>query len=439
MRENEKKMPKKRKVLIITYYWPPAGGPGVQRWLKFVKYLPEFGYNPIILTVDEQYAEYPQQDKSLEQEILDSYNVFKTKSFKLFSFYKQLTNKNETPFSGFASEKKPSLIQKISRFIRGNFFIPDPRRTWNRYAYKKAEELIKTKQINTVITTGPPHSTHLIGLKLKKRLNINWIADLRDPWIDIYYYNKFYPIFFSKKLDSGYEKKVFKQANQIIIVSKSIKKLFAEKYPFSKEKLNILTNGFDEDDFKGINPVKSRLFTITYTGTVSDIYPFYTFIKAIKQLSSYNLKINLVGTIQEQFIKRIEEKGLKQMFNLIGRVSHNTALNYMFGADALLLLIPNTENSDGILTGKLFEYLISNKPIIALGPVDGDLAEIFIDTKSGTICDFNDSDCVTTVIKNLLNQHQNGIINKEINESVYQYTRKNITETLSNIINKFDT
>jgi glycosyltransferase involved in cell wall biosynthesis len=241
------------KILIITYYWPPAGGPGVQRWLKFAKYLPQHKIQPIILTVDPQYATYPIFDSSLEDEIQDDIKVIRTKSFELFSIYKKITGSDQVPYSGFATEENISFLQKISRFIRGNFFLPDPRKGWNKFALKAAKELIKKENIHLIITTGPPHSTHLIGNQLKKIYkNLNWTADFRDPWVDIFYYNKFYPTKFSKKIDTGFEKRTFENADKIIVVSNSMKVNYANKYSNQSHKIHVITNGYDPDDFREI-------------------------------------------------------------------------------------------------------------------------------------------------------------------------------------------
>ena len=185
------------KALIITYYWPPSGGAGIQRWLKFAKYLPEFGWQPVILTVNEQHAVYPLTDNSLEKEVANNITVYRTAATNWFRFYS--SNKAKVPSAGFASNLNNSIKGKISRFIRGNFFIPDPRRGWNKFAFAKACEIIEKENITTIITTSPPHSTQLIGLKLKKKFKeLKWIADLRDPWTDIYYYDMFYPTWIKK-------------------------------------------------------------------------------------------------------------------------------------------------------------------------------------------------------------------------------------------------
>ena len=181
-----------KKVLIISYYFPPSGGAGVQRWLKMLKYLPQYGVEPIVLTVDEKYASYPQVDKSLLDEIPSWLKIYKTKTREVLSLYKSVSPTKEIPYSGFANEPKPTFLQKMARFVRGNFFLPDPRKGWNRYAYQVACQIIEKEAVDAVITTSPPHSTQLLGIKLKKRFpNLTWLADLRDPWTDIYYNKDF--------------------------------------------------------------------------------------------------------------------------------------------------------------------------------------------------------------------------------------------------------
>ena len=263
-----------KKILIITYYWPPAGGPGVQRWLKFSKYLPEFGYDPIIITVDPEKAEYPIKDHTLEQDVRVGQNVYRTNCSGLYEYYKKLTKTQSAPYSGFVNEGVPSLKQKIARFIRGNFFLPDARRGWNKHAYRQAVQIIQKEKIDAVITTGPPMSTHLVGQKLKKRFHLHWIADFRDPWTDIYYYNKMYPTLIAKAIDRKYERNVLLNADQVITVSDYIKKqLAAKSSAIQASKINVIANGFDAEDFdrrmfsrlltRGLWPLTTRLIPLS--------------------------------------------------------------------------------------------------------------------------------------------------------------------------------
>jgi glycosyltransferase involved in cell wall biosynthesis len=217
-----------QKILIITYYWPPSGGAGVQRWVKLVKYLSVHNIEIHVLTVDEQYASYTMTDYSMLSDIPNNIHIHKTKSFEPINIYGKIFGKNKIPSSGFSNVDNTSLKQRTVNFLRSNLFIPDPRKFWNYFAIKKAKELIKKNRIEVVITSSPPHSTQLIGIKLKKMLQIKWIADLRDPWTDIYYYPLLNHSRLSKKFDQYFEKKTLEYSDAIITVSESLKNLFAK-------------------------------------------------------------------------------------------------------------------------------------------------------------------------------------------------------------------
>jgi len=379
------------KVLIITYYWPPSGGAGVQRWLKFSKYLPEYGWEPLILTVDPLFAAYPVTDNSLTAELPDSLRVYSTPATDYFAIYKK--DRSKIPTAGFANSVDSTLKGKVLRFIRGNFFLPDPRKGWNKYAFKKACELIEKEDIKHIITTSPPHSTQLTGLKIKSRYpGIKWIADLRDPWTDIYYYKQFYPTVLSKWIDSVYERRVLENADKIITVGESLKKLFSGKVSGIGNKIEVITNGYDESDFNGFRETTPERFTLTYVGTLSDIYPVTGLIAALNNFRNEggDFILRFVGTVsdktREQIVKGIPESSL----DFIPYVIHNDAVNFMKSSSLLLLIIPSHQSNKSIITGKLFEYLASGKPVLCLGPSDGDAAEIIRSAEAGNTFDYAD-------------------------------------------------
>lgn len=418
-----------KKVLIITYYWPPSGGAGVQRWLKFAKYLPEFGWQPVVLTVDPEFASYPQRDESLLAEVSSDCLVHKTKSFELYNLYKIISRKKEVPYGGFANESKESLLQKVSKFFRGNFLLPDPRKGWNKYALRKAKELIREFDIDTVVTTSPPHSTQLIGLALKRRFKtIRWVADLRDPWTDIYYYNQFKHTAIARKIDQNYERHVVENADLLISVSEDVKRIFADKsaQPVS-DKTMVIPNGFDSEDFRvGELPTEKKK-VITYTGTISEAYDVDSLLAALLQLGgewSQKLLIRFVGKIPSTIASRFGETGFE--VELVGYVDHQKSIEYLFRSDLLLLVIPKVTNNKGILTGKFFEYLASQKPVLAIGPIDGDLAQIIAETGCGSIFDYSDSEGMKRFVVQVL--AQNETVTKS--EKVNQYSRKELTRKL---------
>jgi glycosyltransferase involved in cell wall biosynthesis len=426
-----------KKVLIITYYWPPSGGAGVQRWVKFVKYLVRMNYEPLVLTVHPDSATYPQTDPTLVADIPENVQVFYAKSFELYSLYKKLSSNKEVPYGGFANTNKLDFKEKVIRFIRGNFFIPDPRKGWNKYAIAKAKELIRIHQIDTVITTSPPHSTQLIGLHLQKVLNVKWVADLRDPWTDIYYFNQMYPAFIARQIQKKLEKKVLVNADRVITVSEELKKLFSGKADNISPKIKVIPNGFDTADFQGTNKtVHPDVFYISYVGTISNEYTLTGFIKALvdlpKEIRS-KLRIRFIGKMPSELIERFENAKLTELIELTGYVPHHKAIEFLFSSDMLLLIIPDVKNNEGILTGKLFEYLASQKPILLIGPEKGDAAKIVRETNSGVICGYNDHQKIKEdIIRNFELKHSGKL--KSASSGYMKYSRENLTKKLVEVL-----
>lgn len=367
-----------KKILIISYYWPPAGGAGVQRWLKFSKYLPEFGWKPVILTVDPEKGTYPQRDESLENEVGEGIEVHRTDSFEPLQIYAKLVGKDRVPYGGFSNEKSNS---KLSRFLRGNFFIPDARRGWNRFAYERALKIIKDGSIDAVVTTGPPHSTHLIGLKLKKNEGIKWLADLRDPWTDIYYNEQMIRTEWAKRQDERYEKAVLHAADLCITASHGFAELFSEKV---KREYHVITNGYDEGETDSVEGQKQNdRLVISYTGTMAESYDPGAFFRALKSLDN-PFEVRIAGSVSDGIKRQVKESGLESSIAYLGYLPHDAALQEMKAADLLLLITPKVDNAKGIIPGKLFEYLSTGNPILAITEnLNGDVAEILKETGAG--------------------------------------------------------
>ena len=427
-----------KKVLLITYYFPPSGGAGVQRWLKTIKYLPEFGVEAIVLTVDPAVASYPQVDESLCADVPSSLKVYTTKTKEILSLYKRVSPKREVPYGGFANEPNPNLIQKISRFIRGNFFLPDPRRGWNKYALAKAKEIIESEGITTVITTSPPHSTQLIGLELKKQYpNINWVADLRDPWTDIYYNSDLYPTSWAQRRNLKYERSVLLCADQIITVSEDCKRLFAEKADVA-EKIAVVPNGYDEKDFINSTIINKKEkitpnYSLTVINTSSLLTPNYILsyvgvwapqydLEPLKSLvqGRKDILLRFVGVVSEEIQQEIKSWGVQAEF--IPYVSHKQAIAYMRASDALLLFIPNVPNNEGILTGKLFEYLASGRKILLFGPENGDAMHLISECGAGAC--YTENFC----LDKFLNQDYTG------NDHIKLYSRRALAQKIVSLL-----
>jgi len=428
-----------KKVLIITYYWPPSGGAGVQRMLKFVKYFPQFEIEPIVITVDESKASYQIIDKTLIDDIPSNVRVYRTSTFEPFEFYKIIGNKKEIPHSGFANETNPSLFQKFMRFIRGNFFIPDARKGWNKYAYNKAKEIINNEKIDAIITSSPPHSTQLIGLKLKKKFNMLWISDLRDPWTDIYFYKQLYHTKLARIIDAYFERKVLENSDAVIVVSDSIKKLFKNKSDkVFENKIYVIPNGFDEDDFLIKNFSKnSDEFIITYTGTYADIYFIdgflYAFQKFISEFSNSKIKLKFIGKISESLIKKVNDLKIEKYVEFNDYLPHKESVNELINSSLLLLIIPKMDNNEGILTGKLFEYLGSGMQILCIGPVEGDASKIIKECNAGKTFDYYDSNNIFNYLREVYLSQK---IYKPDFDKINFFSRKNLTKKISELIDQ---
>jgi glycosyltransferase involved in cell wall biosynthesis len=437
--ENQHKANRMKKVLIITYYWPPSGGPGVQRCVKWAKYLPNYGFEPIIVTVDPEKASYPLIDESLINELSSSIQVFKTRTFEPFNLYTKIIPGANIPKPGFADESNPGLSKKIARFIRGNLFIPDARIGWNRFALNQCRKLIKKEKIAIILASSPPHSTQLIAMQLSREYGIPWIADLRDPWTDIYYNRNLFRLSFARRNDARFEKMVLENADRLITVSDSLKKLFQSKSnKIDPDTIHVIPNGFDNNDFPEQSVDSDQCFSITYTGTMSDDYPIIPFIKSVEFIllknPSLEFKINMVGQISDKIINLFKTSRISQFLNIQGYLIHSESINLIRKASALLLIIPDVSRNEGIITGKLFEYLAARRPIICFGPIHGDASKIIARCSSGKAFDYNESE---KAAKWLLDLHKQWSMGSKLivgNEHIGDYSRQKQTQTLGHIL-----
>lgn len=429
-----------RKLLVITYYWPPAGGAGVQRALKFVRYLCKLDVVPIVLTVDEGKASYPVTDPSLCGDIPDGLKVIRTSSSEPLNILSKLMGKKNVPYAGFANTRKDSLVQKALRWIRGNFFIPDARVGWVKYAVKAASEIIRSEGVRTVLISSPPHSSQLVGLKLKKAFpDLYWIADLRDPWVDIYYYRDLLHTAPAARHDAILEKRVITTADQILVVSDQIRRTFCSKLPTQDEsKIHVIPNGFDEVDFKGDILSDSGVFTITYVGTMAESYHPSVFFDALNRLAQdhpdASIQFRFVGNVPWNIKKQVEEMDMRVEMKWIDHVPHAQAIQYMRSADLLLLIIPDVQGAEGILTGKLFEYIGSERYILGIGPSQGDAARILQECNAGQMFERTNVDGLYSTLQRKLLSKQQGESLYEGNDNRKKYTRMNLTLELSKLI-----
>jgi glycosyltransferase involved in cell wall biosynthesis len=426
-----------KKALIITYYWPPSGGAGVQRWLKFAKYLREFGWEPVIYTPEN--PEYPAIDPSLEKDIPENIQVIRKKIIEPYSVYKRFVGRRKDDHikSGFLSEKKhPSLAEKISVWIRGNLFIPDARKFWIKPSIKFLTGYLQSNPVDVIISTGPPHSMHLIALGMKNKLGLRWLADFRDPWTHIDYYDDLMLTRSSDRKHKALELQTLQQADKVVVVSEGMKALFQTICPRDYE---VITNGYDEDDLPDEPVEPDNKFSIAHIGSMVKTRNPEALWRALGELVTTDpafaadLEIKLVGQADWMVMESIKKHKLEKHLRIIHYLPHDEVIREQMKSAVLLLIINNTPNAKMILTGKFFEYLAAGRPILCIGPEDGDAAQILNQTGGGLVADFIDHHSLKQHISSLYN----GYLNKPqtaYNLCISTFSRRNLTKKIAGIL-----
>lgn len=424
-----------KKLLIITYYFPPAGGPGVQRWLKFVKYLPEFGVQPIVYVPEN--PTYPIIDEGLVSQISDKVIVLKNKilePYQLASVFSK--NKTKKISSGiFPQKKKQTFLDKTFLWVRGNLFIPDARVLWVKPSVSYLEKYIRENNIDTIVTSGPPHSLHLIGLELKEKLNVKWFADFRDPWTTIGYHKALRLSNYAAKKHKKLESKVLNTADTIIVTSKTTK---VEFEAITNKPISVITNGYDIENVE--KQTLDTKFTLAHIGSfLSDRNPPFLWeclVELLQEIPDFktHLEIKLIGAVSQEVLDAISQFNLTEYLNLLGYVSHHEAIAHQKKSQVLLLIEINSEDTKSIIPGKLFEYMVSNRPIIAIGPQGSDFADIIKETNTGVFFDYSEKAKLKSVILDFYNQFLEGKLQSN-GVGLQQYSRKNLTKQLAQLIN----
>ena len=420
-----------KKVLIITYYWPPSGGGGVMRWLKMSKYLPDLGWQPIVHTPSNPDASVT--DNSLVGEIHPLVKEIKTPIWEPYNVYRKLTGakKTEKFKAGHISEASSgNWKSKLSVFIRGNLLIPDPRKFWIKPSIKFLSKYLNENPVDLIISTGPPHSMHLIALGLKKKFDIPWIADFRDPWTDIDFYSKLRLTNWADNKHKKLERKVLQQADHVVTVSPGCA---ADLDKHGNKKTVVITNGYDPEDFNDLPEKLDTSFTISHFGTFNqDRNPSSLWI-ALKQLGEKlpefkeKLKIQLIGQTDTQVINAIKANGLENNLVVSDHLPHKEGLQKLAKSQVLLLPLNDAPNVKGILTGKMFEYLALKRPIFAIGPKDADYAKIIAETQSGTAHGFNDVKGMSHTLEEYFNKYKKNQLQIK-SESIEKYSRRNLAK-----------
>ena len=430
-----------KRVLIITYYWPPSGGSGVQRWLKMSKYLPENAWQPVIYTAED--AEYPVEDPSLEKDVAPETEVIRRPIVEPYSFYKKFLGikKGEKVKTGFINEgaKKTGWKENLSVWLRGNLFIPDARCWWIKPSVKYLTKYLKEHPVDTIISTGPPHSMHLIARALHKKFNIPWVADFRDPWTDIDFYKDLKLTRYADRKHHRLENQVLTEATRVVTVGWDCAKGLESH---GAKDVIVITNGYDfdcpileTDENLSQRQQETSLFTMSHIGIIGANRNPETFWQAIAELD-LSIKIRLIGQVDNSVLESIKRNNIEKYVEIISYIPHNQVIEEQKKSDVLLLFVNNTPNAKGILTGKLFEYMASGRPILCIGPEDGDSARILNETQTGVTIGFDDKEKMKSVILDLYKKYQeNQLVTNDI-QAVEKYSRRNLTKDFVNILNE---
>jgi len=431
-----------KRVLIITYYWPPSGGSGVQRWLKMSKYLPENGWQPVIYTAED--AEYPVEDPSLEQDVAPEAEVIRRPIVEPYSFYKKFLGmkKGEKVKAGFINEgaKKSGWKENLSVWLRGNLFIPDARCWWVKPSVRFLKRYLKEHPVDAMISTGPPHSMHLIAKALHKKFNIPWVADFRDPWTDIDFYKDLKLTRCADKKHHRLENQVLTEATKVVTIGWDCAKGLESH---GAKDVVVITNGYDElgkicvktDENPSQRDHQSLPFTMSHIGIIGENRNPETLWQAISELADKDLKIRLIGQVDNSVIESIKRNNIEKFVEIVPYIPHNQVIEEQAKSDVLLLFVNNTPNAKGILTGKIFEYMASGRPILCIGPEDGDSARILSETQTGITVDFNDKEKMKSVILDYISKFQENQLITERKEAVEKYSRRNLTKEFVKILN----
>lgn len=426
--------------LVITYYWPPSGGAGVQRWLKFVKYMRDFGWEPVIYTPGN--PEFPETDPSLSRDIPANITVLRQPIWEPYDIYKRFIGKKkgEKISAAFTSEQKRNrLLEGISVWVRGNLFIPDARKYWIGPSVKYLGKFLAEHPVDAVISTGPPHSMHLIARQISALTGIPWLADFRDPWTNIDFYKDLRLTPWADRRHRELEKSVLSDATAVTVISNG---MAADFYRIVPRSYDVITNGFDPDDLRtSAEILPDQKFSIAHIGTLSASRNPLTLWSALEEIVAENpsfaadLEIKLVGKVDFSILRSVEEAGLTNYLRRIEYMPHDQVILCQRQSQVLLLVINNTPNAGMILTGKFFEYLAAGRPILCLGPEKGDAAAILRETDSGLLAGFGDTVTMKQHLLDLYSDFKKGTLVSR-STGTERYSRKELTRDMVAVLGR---
>lgn len=433
-----------KRVLIISYYWPPTGGSGVQRWVKFAKYLPSEGWQPVIYT-----PENPEQlavDASLQAEVPEAAEIIRTRIIEPYELYKNLLRKSghskEAVEVNPVNAQNKSMLQKAAMWVRGNLFRPDPRCLWIRPSVRFLKKYLSEHPVDLIVTTGPPQSMHMIGLRLARETGLPWIADFRDPWTRIFYFKHLSMTPATVRWHKKMEKRVLDEASAVVAVSPLVQQEFQA---MTATPVELITNGFDECDFPSEKCTEAyggaeQEFVITHTGLfAADGNPTVLWdVLAEKCREDKNfrklLKIKLIGKTDEQILKALKNRGLDGSLTDMGYQPHSVAVDEQRKASVLILPLRKEPEYKAVLPGKLFEYMASERPVLGIGQPDGAMAMILSEAKTGTVLDWEDKKGISEYIDKCWKRHLEGRLTTE-GADISRFTRRSTTRQMAELFN----
>ena len=421
------------RVLIISYYWPPAGGPGVQRWLMFVKYFKQFGIEPVVYIPEN--ANYPLEDQQLQSEVPADLEIISTPAKEPYKLA-QLFSKKKTKqlSSGIISSKEPSFIEKMLLYIRGNFFIPDARVGWLQPSVNYLTTYLKDAPVDVIVTTGPPHSMHLIGMELKKRTGSTWLADFRDPWTTIHYHKQLRLTKSSEEKHKELERQVLQTADQIVVTSATTKKEFSA---ITEQPIEVITNGYDTNISDEINLDKK--FTLAHIGSLLSernptlLWEVLSELVLEEKDITEHLEIKLAGAVSDDVMNSLKTFGLSSYTKELGYISHENALQQQRCSQVLLLIEMDSPETRAIIPGKLFEYMAAKRPVLALGPQGSDIEAMLIESKVGHFFSYTERDGLKIELLRLFEAFKANTLSIAQSD-VTKYSRRNLTSSMATLL-----
>jgi glycosyltransferase involved in cell wall biosynthesis len=420
-----------KRVLIITYYWPPSGGSGVQRWLKFAKYLPESGWEPVIFTPEN--PDFDLKDERLNREVSPDLEVIRFPIWEPYQLFASL-KKQKTHPGRLLEQPKRGALEKLAIWLRANVLVPDPRVFWVRPSVKFLSELLQSGQFQAVITTGPPHSLHLIGLQLKERFGLPWIADFRDPWSQWEFLDTLPMLPLIRRRHEALERKVLQQADAVLTISPTFQR---DLEKLSGRKIDLITNGYDPADIpQDFAPrvKKAGCLHLVYSGIIDAIrnpLPLMEALKAEFASTGEEVSWSFVGKVSEQVRAYVEgDAWLRTRITFVGYVAHDEVMGYYGQADALVLILTDTKNARGNIPGKLFEYLATGLPVLALGDPAGDAAVLLTRAGGAPVLAHGDEAGIRKQLRLLYQSTESG----PAATSLAQYSRQALSREVAAIL-----